>query len=213
MKLHRPAALVLLGVASACGGAAGVDFFDKSSAGGVDGGPVGTPTTTSPTAPTTTTDPTSTVTDDDAAPPPPTEKCTSAKDCGDGFACDQPNCRGDGRCVPEASFGAEPVCGCDKLTYLGSLPRGTVRHAGECQKEEATPCSQNNGCSGGAKCNMPVAEVLACAGNPVGTCWRLPSNCPSAPRAFRACASVPTCTSACEAASASKPYYKAVGCP
>ena len=171
---------------------------------------------TESTTTTSTTEPTGTVDDAAAPPPPPSDTCNAAKDCADGFVCEVTTCRGDGRCVAATTFGAQPVCGCDKLTYaVVQLAKGTVRHAGECLKDEATPCTVNgNGCSGGAKCNAPLGDLIQCVGNPAGTCWKL-QDCPAAPRSFRTCGAGGgvSCTSACEAVASGKAYYKALSCP
>jgi hypothetical protein len=128
------------------------------------------------------------------------------------LVCALPGCSGDGKCVSAQTFGGDPVCGCDKLTYANvTLVRNeAVRGSGECTKDEATPCTGS--CSNGAKCNLPVGGALACGGDTTGTCWRMPQTCPTMPKKFRACGQV-QCTSACDAVLQNRKYYSDALCP
>ncbi len=214
------ASLSLLFVVAACGGATATDLFDSPGTSGTSSSDAAVPTGTT-TSTSTSTTPTSTTTTEPPVPDSgPVEAACSAKkpDCAAGFICEVATCNGDGTCVPVGNYGQEPVCGCDKLTYASAaLARGSsaVRHAKECSKDEATPCNNGN-CSGGAKCNAPVADVAGCiAGTNNGTCWKMPGACPgSASKTSRMCGITGGgCMSACEAVLQNRPYYKAASCP
>jgi hypothetical protein len=192
----------------ACGGASAGDLFDNPK----PANDAAAPTATVPTS-TTTTDPPPPPPDDlDGAVPPPVAECSGERpNCPNGFVCEVPGCSGDGKCVSARTFGADPVCGCDKLTYanVALVKNEAVRGSGECTKDAATTCTGS--CSNGAKCNVPVANALACV-EATGTCWKMPQTCPAMPKKFRSCGQVP-CTSACDAVLLSRKYYADALCP
>lgn len=203
VSLRLWSGLGLLVFVGACGGAASVEFFGEKPASG-DAGPDPSGTVTSSPTGTTTTDPTA---EPDAALPPPTGACSSDRpNCPQGQICAIKGCSGSGACVDASTFGNDPVCGCDKLTYAtAELVRNVgVRGAGACAGDDAIAC--NGSCSGNAKCNVPVSGALAC-NEGKGTCWRMPQSCPaSLPKAYRFCGSV-TCGSACEAVLQGRRYF------
>ena len=189
----------------ACGGASSVELFDTPPV----SKDASAPTATVPTS--TTTDP-PLPPDRDASAPPPAADCSDDEpNCPKGFVCQVPGCSGDGKCVSAQTFGADPVCGCDKLTYANVIlvKNEAVRGSGECTKDAATTCTGS--CSNGAKCNLPVANALAC-GEATGTCWKMPPTCPTMPKKFRSCGQVP-CTSACDAVLLNRKYYADSLCP
>lgn len=122
-----------------------------------------------------------------------------------------PGCSGAGKCVPESTYGTDPVCGCDKLTYASAtlVKNVAARGSGECTKDFATQCSGT--CSNGAKCNLRVGSALACGDNS-GTCWKMPQTCPTMPKSFRLCGQV-TCSSACDAILQNRKYHPDALCP
>ena len=199
-----PVALAL--ALGACGGAKKVEFFDKPSSSTGDGGfsPNASPTDTL-TPPPPDTPP------DDPTPPEPGSPCTASKDCHPGFVCEVASCRGEGTCVDESSYGDQPRCACDGVTYAAGVSvKGAVRHVRECEKGEATACSARVECGGGAACNAPVKDILSC-GSGEGTCWRWPPTCPDAPAAVRAGNTAPTFTAVCAAASNGRAYHPGGG--
>lgn len=211
LRLRVPLLALGLGVTlAACGGAKDVEFFDTSPS------PTPTvdeePSTPAPGLPNVV--PTG-APEDDASAPPVDAPCSTSKECQDGFLCEVASCRGQGACVPASDFDGAPHCSCDGATYAaGASPgKAAVRHAGACKDGEATACTSRSVCTGGAECNMPVKEFLACNGSPPGTCWRWPSTCPSAPASVRSCGTTPACTTVCASASAGRPYYAGAGCP
>jgi len=207
------ACLGLIGIGSivACGGAAPSELFEGSgtsspSATAPTSTTTGTPTTTAPPP----TDPPPA--DVDAAVPPGDEGCSAERPtCKSGEVCQVPGCSGKGTCVAVSSFGADPVCGCDKLTYASAaIARANVayRGSGECTKGDAIAC--NGSCSNGARCNLKQGSLACLDGE--GTCWRMPSNCPAAAKAYRLCGTA-TCASACEAVNQNKRYFLDGLCP
>jgi hypothetical protein len=122
--------------------------------------------------------------------------------------------------LPAEGSTRNPVCGCDDLTYWNASVAGhrgmSVKGTGECPPRTCggigtIPCPIE-----AAWCNMKILTSTLClATDPAGTCWVLPSACPSGPGIgpnTRACGAS-ACKSECELIRAEQPWYADNTCP
>jgi hypothetical protein len=141
--------------------------------------------------------------------------------CGALSYCKSSDCV-TGVCAPrpaEASNAESPVCGCDGFTYWNdnvAASRGaSVRSSGACAPGVACGGGGGATCADGFSCNLHVPGVGGCAALVVsGTCWALPTTCPTiliGPNT-RACAS-PTCEGRCALVRKQAVYYEDNTCP
>jgi hypothetical protein len=142
--------------------------------------------------------------------------------CPPGQYCNASGCD-TGTCatLPGESSNINPVCGCDGLTYWNVSVAGhlgvSVKSTGECSP--GTTCGGIAGmqCPGNvAVCNMKLTTSALCAAADLaGTCWVLPTICPSGPSigpVTRACGA-PACKSECDLIRSQQPWYDDNSCP
>jgi hypothetical protein len=164
--------------------------------------------------------------------------CSRDDDCRDGEYCEKSECDAPrGRCASSAAFcgaDAQPVCGCDGLTYLNECLR--VQHGvnlasnGPC-RDRATSCG---GRDESDECREPAYCVRwfdsSCSfdgpgggfgGGPgefegPGQCWIVPAQCDSAPQGgdrYRVCESGPgECLDLCNAIISGRPFARVDSC-
>ncbi len=171
-------ALVAFGLAIALVGC-GAPFSSAAGGGGGDGGSGGSG---------------STVTSGSG----PSVACGAGDSCGQGFVCFDAGCGAKGSagvCKPvDASATAEPVCGCNGVTYWNS---GLAAASSQPIHAEAacTSVAMAKRCNGeGAACNKGQGEVcafpqLVCSNvaTDMGTCWAMPPTCDGATVTARRC--------------------------
>jgi hypothetical protein len=122
--------------------------------------------------------------------------------------------------LPAEGSTRNPVCGCDDLTYWNASVAGhrgmSVKGTGECPPRTCggiatIPCPGN-----AASCNMKLLSSTLClATDPGGTCWVLPTVCPSGPGigpSTRACGAA-ACKSECELIRSEQPWHEDNTCP
>nr|AYM52521.1 hypothetical protein [Aetherobacter fasciculatus] len=128
----------------------------------------------------------------------PSVACGAGDSCGAGFVCFKPGCDDKGSsgvCKPVAATAeAEPVCGCDGVTYwssrLAAASSQLIRAEAAC-----TNLAMPKRCSGeGSACNQAKGEVcafpqLVCSNvaPDMGTCWAMPPTCDGASTTARRC--------------------------
>jgi hypothetical protein len=140
----------------------------------------------------------------------PSVACGAGDSCGQGFVCFNPGCDTQGAsgvCKPVGvSAAADPVCGCDGVTYwnsrLAAASSQPIRAEAAC-----TGVTTAKRCSGeGTACNHGQGEVCAfpqslCsnAATDMGSCWALPPTCDGATTNARRCEGGNTgCENLCE---------------
>jgi hypothetical protein len=154
-------------------------------------------------------------------------RCGDTADCPTGLYCDKPACNAEagtceffpGECDDAPSTA---VCGCDGVTYFSDCLRKGAGIAastpGECSLPAASTCggSSNTACPTGLYC----AQLLgmgsnACGVNVRGTCWSLPSTCPTptpGPDQWIACQGGGACLDTCSAIQAGGVFARAQSC-
>lgn len=198
-------ALAALGLAIALVGC-GAPFSSASGAGGGggDGGAGGGSTVTSGSG--------------------PSVACVAGDSCGAGFACFNPGCGAQGStgvCKPVGAVAtAEPVCGCDGVTYWNS--RLAAASSQPILAEAAcTTLLMAKRCSGeGAACNKGQGEVcafpqLVCSNvaADAGTCWAMPPKCDGTTTTARRCEGGNNgCENLCEMIKSGKAFRGEGGC-
>jgi len=149
--------------------------------------------------------------------------CSVDGDCGAGQLCERAGCDAPfGRCSARpvlCSDGAEPVCGCDGVTYYNDCTRlregVSLRAAGECGGNGA-PCDATTPCANGGYCAYLAGSDSACASLTRGACWLLPAQCGdgrfSGDR-FAPCSDLDACVDACTAIKREVPHVLQRRCP
>lgn len=109
----------------------------------------------------------------------PAGECKSSEDCPRGSYCAKAEgeCKGLGFCKGrplDCEPDAEPVCGCDGLTYenecIAAIVGVSTAHRGPC---DGRGCSENENCGKGLYCAKADED---CSG--IGTCTEVPEACP-----------------------------------
>ena len=148
-----------------------------------------------------------------------------AADCKDGFYCKVANCAtAGGTCTLKAALAvapAKPVCGCDNVTYwndnIAAHDGMNITSSGtSCPKNTAVPCNTTNvDCPAGRKCNLGVASSQQCSAILSGTCWRLPTTCPTGADQYSICggSGAADCLNPCPVIRDETPFYFDTRCP
>jgi hypothetical protein len=149
-------------------------------------------------------------------------RCTRVEDCLTGSYCKRHTCdEPAGMCEPFPVFCdgddlEHPVCGCGGVTYFNDCVRKAagvaLAHDGECDVD-ALRCGgpDKTACPGKTLCATLVDEG-SCK-DAYGTCWVLPSTCPTPVHDIRwnECASINgrVCVDTCHAIGLGKTWFRA----
>lgn len=114
-----------------------------------------------------------------------TKPCTTNGDCPEGgWYCAKATCTdAQGVCLPTPALCngvAQPVCGCDHVTYLNTCVRQSFGVSAEtpheCSDQNTPPCVEDAECGTDRQCAHLLPRPVDMCG-PVGTCWGLPPDC------------------------------------
>ncbi len=175
------------------------------------------------------------------------KRCVESSECQEQDFCARSVCDDvAGACEQRPVFceeDAQPVCGCDGITYFNDCLRRaagvTAMTKGEC-RSNAVPCGgklppppgpgpgagppdPRNGCPSATFCArlLPPSRPGgppgdSCAPDVPGTCWAIPAVCPASGGSDRWVECGPTvlsCRTTCDAIRSGIPHRRAVACP
>ncbi len=144
--------------------------------------------------------------------------CSANSDCmGDGF-CERRACTDSfGRCRRRPQFcppDANPVCGCNGVTYWNDCLRQSSGIAaatlGECVN--GASCATQACPDSRASCARLVSEPSECSASLESTCWVLPDVCPASAQVWQACNQGPRCSDLCGAIRSQHAYARVPSC-
>jgi hypothetical protein len=133
------------------------------------------------------------------------QKCSSANHCLPGEYCYMTTCTAtEGTCLLPptacADTGESPVCDCNGVFYWDDCIRAMHQVAATRPCMDALPktCAEESDCPDGSVCGNFNATCDTTM-TPPGTCWGLPSTCPSDTGLFATCDGTRKCMNLCAA--------------
>ena len=151
-------------------------------------------------------------------------RCRNNSECRPNEFCANNACGQGGMCLLRplvCDAVAQPVCGCDGVTYWNDCIRSrsgvSAANPGECTSTAAN-CTDPSACPvAGASCARLLPSLSACASPPDGNCWMLPTDCSAAntSEVWTSCADPALCDSTCAAIRSGSDHVRAAGatCP